>query len=213
MMKFPNAALIVKHIKGKNGTFSVGDLFTDIGVFKTKDAVLDQFEEGNYRVDAWIDQVYLGQYFAYGRAVTEIRARLHGLQVIEEQQRPAQAEPQDIDPMDEQPAIPSLPTKAEVEQFKPEQPAKNARWDKFKKKSKPEALTPQPDAPQGARLEESLYDDETLVAIERLQPVKLDPTVDRALLRRQTAGLKERGYRFDSRQQTWFANANEPALA
>src|SRR5690554_5670388 len=39
------------------------------------------------------------------------------------------------------------------------------------------------------------------------QSVKLDPTVDRALFRRQVSRLKELGYRFQAPTQTWQAAA------
>lgn len=228
MIKASNATLQVKHRHGRYGTFSVADLITDFGQFKVKDALLDQFEEGNYQANVWIDEIYLGYYSAYGRGVNEIRARLHDLQVLDEDQRPAEPE-QDIDPIEEaqaqaqavaavaQPQQAETQPDADVSQdVQPKAAAQTAsapdtdkrqakvsRWDKFKRKAKdaaPEqaAQAVQPEAG-------SIYDDDALAAIETLQPVKLDPTVDRALLRQQTAGLKKLGYKFNSREQMWFA--------
>jgi hypothetical protein len=44
-----NGTLTVKKIHGAKGAFSVGDLVTEVGTFKIKDALLDQFEEGRYQ--------------------------------------------------------------------------------------------------------------------------------------------------------------------
>ena len=38
-----NGTLIVKKIHGAKGAFSVGDLVTEVGTFKIKDALLDQY--------------------------------------------------------------------------------------------------------------------------------------------------------------------------
>lgn len=219
MIKASNATLQVKHRNGRYGTFSVADLLTDFGQFKVKDPVLDQFEEGEYKADVWIDEIYLGYYTAYGRGVNEIRARLHDLQVLDEDQRPAEPE-QDIDPIEEAEALTQVaavaaPTQQEtqtdatsgrvVQPREAVDASRDSRWDKFKRKIAKAEAAPEPVARNAQQESDSIYDDAALAAIEQLEPVKLDPTVDRALLRRQTAGLKELGYKFNSREQMWFA--------
>ena len=76
MITVKNATLRVKRINGRNGPFCIADLSTDFGEFKVKESLLDQFDEGTYEATVWIDEIYMGQYVAYGKAVTEIRARL-----------------------------------------------------------------------------------------------------------------------------------------
>ena len=226
MIKASNATLQVKHRNGRYGTFSVADLLTEFGQFKVKDPVLDQFEEGTYQADVWIDEIYLGYYTAYGRGVNEIRARLHDLQVLDEDQRPAEPE-QDMDPIEEEAQTPAAAPQpqhdapSEPDRGQDTQPkaaaaqtasaSRDSRWDKFKRKVVKGDTAPEPVAQAVPPESDSIYDDEALAAIEQFQPVKLDPTVDRALLRRQTAGLKELGYRFNSREQTWFADSRATA--
>lgn len=112
-MKFENAQLRVRTIHGRNGVFCVGDLQTALGNFKVKDPILDQFEEGSYEVDAWLDRIYLGQYVAYGRAVSEVRAQLADLQVIEAKRQDLPGEPEP-DPIDEEATQPvAAPAPAE----------------------------------------------------------------------------------------------------
>ena len=80
---------------------------------------------------------------------------------------------------------------------------KDGRWDKFKKpaKSKEAAPTQAPDDQL-----DGVYDDTMLAAIKLREPVVVDVSVDRALLRKQVEGLKERGYRYDSIQKLWIVN-------
>ena len=46
-ISIPGTLQVIKR-SGKNGDFSVGDLNTDIGRFRVKHAVLDEFEQGSY---------------------------------------------------------------------------------------------------------------------------------------------------------------------
>lgn len=103
MITVKNATLRVKRINGRNGPFCIADLSTDFGEFKVKESLLDQFDEGTYEATVWIDEIYMGQYVAYGKAVTEIRARLRDVQVLTEDQRPVSEEIVEPDPLEEQP--------------------------------------------------------------------------------------------------------------
>ena len=99
--------LLVKKIKqSRNGPFCVADLVTDFGEFKVKDSLLDQFAEGEYRGMVWISEIYLAQYVSFGRGVTELRARLHDIQVDTESSLPAKsANDSEPDPLDEPPLL------------------------------------------------------------------------------------------------------------
>ena len=182
-----NATLRVRRIRqSKNGPFSVAELTTDIGEFKVKDPILEQFDEGDYECTAWVSEIYLAQYISYGKAITELRARLQDINILTEgQQRPVEYEPLEPDPLDE--PEPLVVQAAEPAPAPAPVPA-----------PAPATTTPADDD-----IEDGLYDEEILEAIRSGGTVKLDPSVDRALLRRQTAGLKARGYRFDSKAQVW----------
>ena len=208
MIHAQNAVLRVKRIRqSRNGAFCIADLTTDFGEFKVKDPILDQFEEGEYQADVWISEIHLSQYIAYGKAVTEIRARLHDLQVISEDSRPMPKEPAEFDPLDE-PAPVRMPqmTKAKAEETRGRKGAPDHRWDKFKKpgQSVPELTKAELESDQTEQIR-ALFDPDLSAAIEGRQPVRLDMTIDRAMLREQTAFLKKNDYRFDPKQQTWFA--------
>jgi len=202
-----NATLRVRQINGRNGPFCVGDLNCDLGEFKVKDPILDQFEEGVYQVTAWIERLYLGGYNAYGRNVTEMRAQIADLQVITEESQPAPAElePDPIDEPTAEPAQTSAPQQKE-EQVNAEAAGgalgrRDQRWDKFKKPVQ------EADAGQDASGEAApLFEADLMTVIEHGEAVKLDPTINRALLRQQTSALKARGYRFDAKRQTWFSH-------
>ena len=54
--------------------------------------------------------------------------------------------------------------------------------------------------------EQHPFDDEMHAKVQAREPVAIDPTVDRTLIRQQIQALKDRGYRFDSIQKLWIAN-------
>ena len=106
-----------------------------------KDTVLDQFEEGEYQATVWISEIFLAQYISYGKAITEIRARLHDLQVDSAGElHETRSEPTEPDPIDEEargptvaPAAPSLsPTPTVLP--KSEAEAKPSTFDALKSK-------------------------------------------------------------------------------
>ena len=87
MIKCKGTLRIKKIRQSRNGAFCIADLSTDFGEFKVKDPLLDQFEEGEYQGTLWINEIYLSQYISYGKAVTELRARLHDLQIDSEDRK------------------------------------------------------------------------------------------------------------------------------
>lgn len=191
--------LLVKKIKqSRNGPFCVADLLTDFGEFKVKDSLLDQFAEGEYRGVLWISEIYLAQYVSFGRGVTELRARLHDLQVDTEsrlaQKSSGDSEP---DPIDERP-----PTRAEPKPVDGPK-AKPAKLSVSRKRA---GATPINDPLREDEdvAERALFGDETYQLVADRQPIKLDPTIDdRARFRAQTHELRKIGYQFDAKTQTW----------
>jgi hypothetical protein len=191
--------LLVKRIKqSRNGPFCVADLVTDFGEFKVKDPLIDQFAEGEYRGVVWISQIYLAQYVSFGRGVTELRARLHDLQVDTEGTLPSKAASEsEPDPLDESPPVRAVGGATDVDQ-----PTKRPRLRVARKS------TGKPDEGAGSRTDDhadrTLFGDEIHQQIVARQPVKLDPTIDdRARFRSQTQRLRQLGYQFDAKTQTW----------
>lgn len=203
-----NGVLRIKKIRqSRNGAFCVADLTTDFGEFKVKDPMLDQFDEGEYEAKIWISEIYLSQYIAYGKAVVEMRARLHDLQIQTDDRRPMRQEPSEIDPLDEAPATKAPMAKGAAGASVPavakaagtHSQADRAASDEAAgtpKSSRPGPSTESDDA-------QSLFDAEQLQLIQAGLAVKLDPTVDRVQLRAQAAHLGRAGYRFDPKTQTW----------
>ena len=201
-----NGTLLIKSIHSRNGRFCVADLITEFGEFKVKDPMLDQFEEGEYQGTIWINQIYMAPYVAYGKVVTELRAKLHDIQISSQEELPKtppqNAEP---DPIDEDAArsknVPATP---------PAQPAVDQstagplRTPKSAPQEKSSVATGGDDGEFTFESVVALYGLEVANDIDNLRVVKLDPTVDRALLREQTKTLREMlGYVFDAKIQSW----------
>lgn len=218
MIKLSGITLRVKKIRqGRFGDFCVADLSTDIGEFKVKDPLLDQFDDGEYTGTVWISEIFLTQYMAWGKGVTEIRARLHDLQLDGGCEREAQPESLEPDPAEEshpahtpQPRLPS-PVSARSEAPAPAASpvdciaALKERLANTSRKAKPDAQAPaaaQPGAAEDAALMELFGDLWPL--IQNKQPVKFDATVDRLLLRKQAARMGQLGYKFNPIEQTWY---------
>lgn len=211
MIKCKGTLRIKKIRQSRNGAFCIADLSTDFGEFKVKDPMLDQFEEGEYQGTVWINEIYMSQYISYGKAVTELRARLHDLQIDTEDRKSVRStEHAEPDPMDEVPT-PQVPKKPAPE------PQKRSGWADVKGNKLGKAATPcqpteesaQPSpknasAPTSANANVELFGEELAALMDQHQTVKLDPTVERMLLRQQTAALRAKGYTFDAKQQAWI---------
>jgi hypothetical protein len=177
--------LIVKWISGRNGDFAVGDLHTPIGEFRVKDALLDQFDAGEYHGIFWISQIYSKSYEYRGRITIETRANLADLQIESESDADEVPEaPSELDPADEAPPAPPPAATPQV----PLAPA-----------DEPEQVTTVTDE------DERLFGTELCDLIVEGRSLKLDPTVDRLRLRQQAARLGDLGYEFDAKSQTWHA--------
>lgn len=205
-----NGTLLIKSIHSRNGRFCVADLITEFGEFKVKDPMLDQFEEGEYQGTIWISQIYMAPYVAYGKVVTELRAKLHDIQISSQEELP-NTPPQNSepDPIDEDAArsrnVPPTP---------PAQPAVDDQSTAGSLQTPKSALpAPQEKSSDASGGDEGEFTFESVVAlygleiandIDNLRTIKLDPTVDRALLREQTKTLRELlSYVFDAKAQSW----------
>jgi hypothetical protein len=185
-----NGTLTVKKIHGAKGAFSVGDLVTEVGTFKIKDALLDQFEEGRYQGAFAISSIYLSSYIWRGKSMTDIRANLVDVQLEEvgEAAPESTAGQDEPDPIEEEAA--RSPSETVVE---------------------PVAETTvvvvtsagQVDADPALEAQVKLFGAELGAKVWRREGIKLDPTVDRGVFREQRDRLKELGYRFDAKAQAW----------
>lgn len=186
--------LSVKWINGRNGEFAVGDLHTQIGEFRVKDSLLDQFEEGTYVGLFWVSQVFSKSYEYRGRITIETRAVLADLQIDDESKHPAEQEPAELDPIDEPPPAP-MPSAVRIV-VPPRRAASLQAPGATGRK--------QPEAPQGVDPQDlQLFGDEIAELLRQQAAVKLDPTIDRTRLRAQRKRLGELGYTFDAIKQTF----------
>lgn len=184
--------LSIKAFNGRNGRFCTGELTTAIGEFKVKDRILEQFEPGEYGGTFLIEKIYPHCAMWYGRAITEIRAKLADitLDADEPQTPPAPASaPAEPDPADEETPAASMSLAPMAES-----PASSVDDTCV-------AVT----APKGPVDEWiALFGDELATEIAAGRPIKLDPTVgDRTVFRTQRDMLKSLNYKFQASTQTW----------
>ena len=221
MIKLENVTLRVKQIRGgRYGDFCVGELFHQCCELKVKDSLLDQFEEGEYHGTVWISRIFLHQYIAYGKAVTEMRATLHDMQLDSASDAPVETELAEPDPLLESPSLASqtpvwsAPLPAPSTESKTEGATRlgdqmRERIERIKRNPGPPTQTiaqaslvedvGQVDTPDLPEVLREYWDQ-----IRGLQPVKLDPTVDRSMLREQTKAIGQLGsYKFVFQDQTW----------
>lgn len=193
--------LRVKRINGANGPFCVGDLATEIGDFRVKDALLDQFDEGTYEGTFWIDEIFPWSYSNYGRMVIEIRAKLADLQIDEHDAAPVVQEPSEPDPaLERKEPVPTPVPAPDV----PSEPAVT------KPSGSDEKTPPSPAVPSHRTTDSdlvALFGEELAALVAAGDPVKLDPTIDRMQFRSQRDRLKALGYSFQAEQQSWVRSS------
>lgn len=194
-----NGTLTVKKINGAKGAFSVGDLVTEVGTFKVKDALLDQFEEGRYEGAFAISSIYLSSYIWRGKAMTDMRANLVDVRLDEVGEAASEAAPlpEEPDPIEEEAARPQ--TAASI------QPPAGAEAETGEGAATSAGQAgADPDLDPLVRL----FGAELGAQVGKREGIKLDPTVDRSLFRAQRDRLKELGYRFDAKAQAWSVAAD-----
>ncbi len=195
-----SGTLAIRSISGSRGQFNVGRLHTEIGEFAVKDSLIEEYEEGRYKGEFGISNIYPYTYLVGGRAVVEIRARLGSIALeniaaldTEDRAQPAEPDPIEETPAPaEKPAEPVVAAQAPVEQ--------------------PETETAEADA--GEQSAEALFEQTMRNLFGESWPlsekVKLDPTVDRGRFRQQRDALKELGYKFQPVGQAWVRDG-QPA--
>lgn len=186
-----SGTLAIRTIQGSRGAFNVGRLLTEIGEFAVKDSLIEEYDEGRYKGEFGIIAITPSTYFAGGRTVVEVRARLGSIALediaaLAGDDRSPITEP---DPIESEPVLAAPAAAAE--------------------ETTAEVATPdEPIPPEGEAIDDV---DATERALQTLfgtlwpldARVKLDPTVDRSLFRTQRDKLKELGYRFQPVGQVW----------
>lgn len=197
----------IERKRGKRGDFNVGDLSTEIGVFSVKDATIEEFEPGKYSGEFLLTWVELDSFTWCGTVIVRPRATLEAVFIdeAEEGAAPPAAAPEP-DPIEAavqpivQAASPAAAPVAEaaglVAPATPTAPVLPAAH-------KADPLVGSEDDPLIGSLVEGLFDRSLAAQIAALQPVKLDPTVDRERFRAQRDSLRTLGYVFDPKNQTW----------
>jgi hypothetical protein len=223
MIKTEGTLRIRKIRQSRNGAFCIADLNTDFGDFKVKDPLLDQFDEGEYRGTVWISEIYLTQYIAYGKSVTEVRARIHDVQITSEDRNARPVAEQEPDPIDEtvgsnaqsrsSPPLspPSSPADAATPFAEASKPVEQG-WSAFKSNQVKPATSAATTSVAGRTVQGDLarlFDAELIDFISKKLQIKLDPTVDRAMLREQASALRGLGYKFDPKPQVWNCSTPE----
>jgi hypothetical protein len=151
--------VVIRTIEGRNGSFNVGRLITEIGEFAAKRGI-EEFDPGTYEGDFAVSRIYPATYSAGGRSIVEVRADIDSIALIDVDTNPAEPEP----PLEEE-----------------QEAASELQTD-------------------GGSPDEALFGELWPLSSE---PFKLDPTIDRAVLRRQAARLKELGYKFHPVGRYW----------
>ncbi|WP_193091599.1 DUF3275 family protein [Halomonas colorata] len=207
MIKIPGR-LFVKTIHGRHGPFNVGRLATSIGEFVIKDPQLEQFSEGQFSGEFLVLEIRPASYFAGGRLVVEVRARVGEMLlsdngVLVSQSDKPHFDSSEIDPLEEE-ATPQ--TQTPPVQSQP-QPMQQRQFQPVRAKETPQAASPAA-TPQNVPPVQNESDNPDMKLFGLLWPlgntVKLDPTIERAVFRSQVSRLKEMGYQFQSKTQTWF---------
>ena len=189
MIQVPGT-LSIKHVHGSHGVLAVGNLVTDVGEFKIKDPLLDQFEEGKYQGRFLISSISPSSYFLGGKVVIEVRARLADILLNQADEGPAEPTPVEPEPVDEPVAV------GAVVEAPMESPAA----------SRETAALPPIELELASDAEKQDYEllgAELYPVFAAGAPIRLLPEVGREQFTRQRLRLKEVGYTFDPLTKTW----------
>lgn len=201
--------LTVRTIHGRNGPFNVGRLATSIGEFVIKDSQLDQFQEGQFSGQFLILEIRPASYFAGGRLVVEVRAKVGEMMLADNGELMSQSGPHfdsaELDPLEEEASSQPSSTSPVSPQPQPSSAKPTPEKKPFGAESQATTQAASQEAPTAPQADTDADPDAHLFGL--LWPlgdsVHLDPTIERAVFRRQVQRLKELGYQFQSRTQTW----------
>ena len=184
-----------KIINGVNGDFSVGTFQTEIGKFKIRSALLDQYEEGEYSVRVAVNKFDLNSYQSKrnGIIITEIEAHVDTLELIDGDIKPVHQDSIEPDASLENELSAMKTVKADTDSKKSVKPASGKivlSNKKVKRKAEPEIA-------DKAELEK-LFGHLWPLGNE----VKLDTTLPRPMIIKQKSYLSG-CYDFNAKTQIW----------
>lgn len=186
--------LVVQRKTGRKGDFNVGDLSTEIGQFEVKDQLIEEYEPGTYTGLFLISWIEPDSYSWKGRVFVKVRATVEEVIIDDVDETPPQAadsQPPEPDPADPPPAPAAAPGTTQV----------STRTQPRSAKAK---SNPAPSIDGEVPGDAELFGTELFELLQKREPIKLDPTVDRVLFRAQRDRLKKCDYDFNAKAQTWF---------
>ena len=199
--------IVITRKGGRRGDFNIGDLSTEIGEFEVKDSLIEEFEPGKYTGEFIISWIEPDSFSWRGRVFVKVRATLAEMLIDEaEEGGMPPAPPPEPDPME---ATAGAPNATAVEPSA--RPPANTRTEKPAQTSvsggqvaKPaESDNDMASATDALDPDRKLFGPEIYALLLQRETIKLDPTTERQLFRQQRDRLKDLGYSFDAKPQTW----------
>ena len=208
-------SLLISRKNGRRGAFNIGELRTEIGEFEVKDALIEEYEEGNYTGEFVINWIEPDSVCWHGKVFVKNRAQLDAIIIdaVDDAPAPRASLPPDNDPMESDAgsridaaergnveATPDVASGAPASALANTAPVNRSP-----------ARHPVPTAnnsPAAAADDHQLFGDELHALLVDGLAIKLDPTVDRMAFRAQRDRLKALGYGFDAKSQTWSIHAD-----
>lgn len=207
--------LIVKTYRGEFRSFNIGELSTPLCEFKVIDKWLEQLDDGTYEGEFWITRIDLNSRPWRSRLILEMQARVldYRLKETDHQSRRSPVDIPEQDPLVVE-ATPSIASRGRTTSRVRERSGKPSSVDvPTKGKARSEDVTPARETPRKGRRElEGLVDlfGAELADLITLgdQAIKLDPTVDRELFRKQRDWLRSNDFAFEVEHQHWLPASN-----
>lgn len=191
-----------KLITGTNGEFSAGNFVTDIGKFKIRFTLLDQFDEGKYQARVVCNKIDLNSYMARrsGIVITEMELSIDHLEILDAEVKTITEDPiePDASVSDDEVKVTKaaiIPTRQGVQAI----PLPTGKQESLKQANS--------ETTKQAPTENTTSDDVSPeILFGHLWPlgkkVELDTTTPRPQFIKQKKHLSDHGYVFDSMTQT-----------
>lgn len=214
--------ITIQRKNSARGAFNIGDLNTEIGEFEVKDSLIEEFEPGKYTGDFLIKWIAPDSFTWRGRVYVKNRATLEEILIDDaDETAPAPSSPPEPDPIESQshqPAHAQVPTSPATSAAGESPTNETAAPAQRQPRSSPRegAAHPVAAAPAAAKpasdvaADEQLFGEEIYALLKRKELIKLDPSVDREMFRKQRDRLRTLGYAFDPKSQSW-STSTQPA--
>ncbi|MFN4266396.1 MAG: DUF3275 family protein [Aquabacterium sp.] len=203
-----SGTLTVTERDGARGPFNVGELATPLGDFKVIDQWLEQLDPGSYKGDFWVSRVEPRSNVWKNRVFVEIRATVVDYSLEEDHENvtshtnsvPPEPDPIEDDRRSKSSSETPKNTTTNAIRFRRPVPSPAATPNRNDQPSRTASSQSRSDS---AEIGELFGHELAPLVITRVDAIKLDPTVDRELFRKQKSWLKEHQYRFDVAEQIW----------